>query len=237
MLCLLLLQPNRTARAWWIWLPLLAVFAVELGLRAVLAELPSQAVDMLSQVTHALAFGLAGLWLAAPFLAGTSRFRTFFKLLPVHAGFTLLAYVGGQDWGDGGEAVAALIYLGVFVLVFVSALILAGRGCRHHFTPVRFSLCLFGWLTVGFVAVLLPFAIPAFITAGNQVWSHLGLALLVTVSVQFLVALPFLLLSFTNNLYRERLQQLLLPAEPAKPPVLAPAPPPAPVTCFDERIP
>ncbi len=219
-LCLLLLKPNRTAEAWWIWLPVFAILGVQWGARTALdGSLPSQFLELFCQVPRALVFGLAAIWLASPFLAGATRFHTFFKLLPVYAGFTLVAHIGGQDWVTGGEAVAALIYLGVFVLVFAIALILAGRNCRDRFHPVRFSLCLLGWMTAGFVAVLLPFAVFALIAQGAQMWAPFGIAILASTAVQMVISFPFLLLSFTNHFYRARLRQLLGQENPGVPPV------------------
>ena len=229
---LLLLRPNRTAQAWWIWLPLLIVFGVELGLRAALdGSLPTEVLDVFCQVARALAFGLAAVWLASPLLAANSRFFTFLKMLLVQAGFTLLAFASGQDWGGAGaEVLAALIYLGVFVLVLVAALNLAGRSCRHRFHPVGLSLHLLGWLAVCFAVMSLPFAIFALIAGGGQVWAAFGIAILVSVAVQFALLLPFLILSFANDFHRKRLRQRLLRETPGAPPVLMPMPTPTPAT-------
>jgi len=70
----------------------------------------------------------------------------------------------------------------------------------------------------------------AFIAAGEQMWAPSGIAILIGVAVQFVFSFPFLLLSFTNNLYCERLKQLLLLARLEPPPVLTPTPAPAPAT-------
>jgi hypothetical protein len=230
LLGLFLLKPNRSARAWWIWLPLLVVFAVELGLSVVLnGLLPSEVLDIFCQVARALAFGIAAVWLASPFLGGNSRFLTSLKMLLVQASFSLFTYICRQDWeGASGEIVAGLIYLGIFVLGLVAALSLAGRTCRRHFHPLGLSLCLFGWLIVCFVVMSFPFAIFAFVEAGGQVWVALGIAILISVGVQFALVLSFLILSFKNSFYRERLRQLLKLETPSVPPVLTSTPTPAP---------
>ena len=83
---------------------------------------------------------------------------------------------------------------------------------------------------VCFAAICLPFAVFGSIAGGAEIWLRLGMAILVSVAIQFVLVFPFLLLSFTNNFYRERLKQLLLLARPEPPPVLTPTPTPAPAT-------
>lgn len=229
---LLLLKPNRSAHAWSIWLPLLAVIAMELGLREAFdGSLPATILDALCDVGRALAFGLAGVWLAAPFLGGNSRFMVFLKILLVLAPFALLACAGRQGGSEaGGEMFAALITLGLFALTLVTALSLAGHSCRHRFHPVGLVLALLGWLAVCCTAISLPFAVFSGFAAHREAWAILGIAILVSVAAQFAVSLPFIILSFTHSFYRERLRQLLRLERPDAPPVPAPTPPPAPAT-------
>jgi hypothetical protein len=73
------------------------------------------------------------------------------------------------------------------------------------------------------------FVIETLATGGRVPMSAFFAPVLVTTGLSFGVLLPFLLLSFANAFYRQRLISLLLlaPKPPPLPPVAAP--PPAPV--------
>jgi len=227
---LLMLTPNRSGNAWWIWLPLGGVFAVELLMPMALGSIPSQVLDLFSQVARSLGIGMAAVWLTSPYLAGHARFVNFLKMLGVQGAFSLLALAPGLDWGDAGfEILGALVYLGVLILVLVAGLNLAGFSCRRRFHPVRLLLWLLVWLTAGITTVILPFATVALFGGAGEIWMQVGTVILVAVGVAFVLLLPFLVLSFANNFYRERLRHLLRMESAEVPPVLT-FPPPPPVT-------
>jgi len=76
------------------------------------------------------------------------------------------------------------------------------------------------WLAVGAIVVVTPFAVFAALAVGVEAAAGLGAAILAGVAVAFGSLLPFLLLSFANQFYRERLKQWLLVEVAASPPVL-----------------
>jgi hypothetical protein len=54
------------------------------------------------------------------------------------------------------------------------------------------------------------------VTAGHDAWLQMALAWLMVSGVTFGVLLPFLVLSFANGFYRERLKELLRLEDPAQ---------------------
>jgi hypothetical protein len=223
---LLMLRSNREAKAWWIWAPLVCVFAVKFAVQATLASLPSEFLDAFCQVTQAMAFGLAAIWLCSTHLESKVRFLTSLKMFMALGGFGLLAYVTGQDWSEaGGQQYAALLYLGIFALALVTALSLAGFSCRRHFQSARLLIWLIVWLAAAFAVVILPFMLFVLFAGGGDVLVAFGGAVLVSTLVAFAVLLPFLILSFANVLFRERLCRLLRMELQPSPPLLATATP------------
>jgi hypothetical protein len=75
--------------------------------------------------------------------------------------------------------------------------------------------------------VLAPFFLIAILTSGGgPSWMQLAGAVLAISGISLMIALPFLLLSFANRLFRERLGRLLHLTEPSTP--VANLPPTAP---------
>jgi hypothetical protein len=223
---LLLLKPNRTARAWWIWLPLVAVVGIERFLSPLFEGVPSQVLDVLGMVFNSLAFGFAGAWLLATWLCHRLRFLVLLKTLLAVATLSAFAFLVRQDWGEPGMAAGFLIYVGLCGLVLVAALSLAGLLCRRRYRPVALAL----WLALLVAACWMLIAAPFLIVL--SVMSHVGpswleviLALLAFAGLTFAVVLPFLILAFANGLFRERLKDLLH-LRPASPPAVPVAPPP-----------
>ena len=68
----------------------------------------------------------------------------------------------------------------------------------------------------------MPFAIATLFANAGEIWMIFGAAILIGSGVTFSLALPFLVLSFTNSFYRERLRQLLRLEGADAPPVLTP---------------
>ncbi len=230
-LLLLALVPNRTGRAWWIWVPLGSVVALVKLARPAFAFLPEEAMDVFVQVVNALAFGFSATWLLAPYLATRHRFVTFLCLLLAPAAFGELTILVTQDWGaaDPASIFATAFLLALSALVLASARMLAGLACRKRFRPAGLGVWLLVWLLVLSFAVSAPFFMFTIMASGGRVdLQDFLLSVLVSALVAFAVVLPFLVLSTANSLYRERIKGLLHLERAAPPPVIAPPPiPPA----------
>ena len=96
-LLLLMLGYNRTPAAWWVWAPLGCVVAGEFAVQHALMSMPSEARDTLCDMADALAFGIAGAWLLAPFIAHRRRFLTFLRMLLAIVLFSTATCVVRQD--------------------------------------------------------------------------------------------------------------------------------------------
>jgi hypothetical protein len=231
LLALLALPSNRNARAWWIWAPLAALTLLGGGLGAAADALDNEAFGYSLHAAFAAAFGLAAVWLLGATLARRWRVLGIVLTTLSFAAVSLLAFIANPLW----EQVLELSYLVVFWLlsgvVFAGALSLTGWLCRRQFSSVRVLLllpfCLWCmWLVAG---SLLAWVV-AFVSGSHFDWSDFAVGSVVLALVSFGVILPFLILSFTCSLYRERLKRLLrlpavdsLPAAPAGVPIPEPA--------------
>ena len=240
LLALLALPANRNTQAWWIWAPLAALALLDGGMGAVADALNNEAVDYSIHAPFAAAFGLAAVWLLGAGLARCWRVLGILLTVLSFAAVSLLAFIANPLWEQSLE----LIYLVVFWLVsgvmFAGALRLTGWMCRRRFSSVgvllRLPFCLWGmWLVAG---GLLGGQVVAFVSDSHFGWlesgSHfdwldIAVGSMVLALVSFGVVLPFLILSFTNAFYRERLKHLLrLPAVAVALPTPVPAPAVAP---------
>lgn len=91
-LCLLVFRPNRSAQAWWIWVPLGCLAGVAGRLPSILVSLPSSMLGIFQEALGVLAFGLAAVWLVSTYLGPRHRFVTFLGFL---LGWIGLAFVAG----------------------------------------------------------------------------------------------------------------------------------------------
>lgn len=233
-LALLALTPNRGWSPWWIWLPVAGVAAGCHWLQQVAQGSPAdgsgEALGMLLQVPVALGFGLAALWLLAPYLGRSHRLGTFFGILAVLVVSIVFSFAARVGWGLGLEPVASLLdprhcaataNVGVMALPFLvpltlpapglaAAMGLCGLACRGR--PGSFRLCL--WLFVSLLTVwvavsALVYGLWRIASPGNVGYAlFLGGGLLL-VAVTFASLLPFLVLSWASPFFRERLQALL----------------------------
>jgi hypothetical protein len=230
-LALLMLKSNRCGSAWWIWVPLGLVGGAACAPESLLNYLPPSQLEMFLELISALGFGLAAVWLLAGFLGWKHRLLAFVGVLLALGAFGSLAYLIRQGWeGIGGETLQIGIFLAASALVISVALILAGLVCRGRYGWLRLSLWLVAALVVLWLLVIGPFFVVAVISSGGNVPL---LALLPVVGVAsgitFGVLLPFLLLSFANGFYRERLKALLHLGGASAPPVITPPLAAAPV--------
>jgi hypothetical protein len=124
-----------------------------------------------------------------------------------------------------------LLFWVVGGLAFAGALNLTGWRCRRRFSRVSVSLWLPFWLWVMWVlAGGVLSGVLKMVSGESFDWNALLEAPIILALVSFAVVLPFLILSFTNAFFRERLKNLLRlpPASPA-----LSAPPPAPTTATE----
>jgi hypothetical protein len=229
---LLLLKPNRSGQAWWIFLPLALVAGTIFVLQTATPSNADGAYEALCQMITALAFGLAAVWLLASYLKQTQRALTMLIMLPTLAIFSLFTYfmsVGIQDrWSD---ILPYLISLPILSLVLALALTLAGLCCRLKPTLPRLNAWLILWLLLFCFVIMIPFYLIAWFASGRQI-PLLGfiVPVLIATAMCFGVFVPFLILSRCNSLYRERLQTLLHQTSPAETTAaMPPLPPSSPV--------
>ncbi|HYG36218.1 MAG TPA: hypothetical protein VEC99_15610, partial [Clostridia bacterium] len=85
MLALLAFKPNRSVRAWWIWVPLGGVVAtVFYGVAPLLSKTsPGAPTAVVEGACNSLAFGVAAVWVLAPYLQHRLRFVSFLKMFLV----------------------------------------------------------------------------------------------------------------------------------------------------------
>lgn len=221
---LLMLKPNRCASAWWVWVPLGCVAGLASAPQPVLALLPSSQFEMILELIGALGFGLAAAWLLSSYLAWKHRLLAFLGFLLALGGFSMLAFVARQGWeGFGLETLQVGVFLGVSVLVISVAVSLAGLVCRSRYGWLRLSLWLVAALAVVWLLVIGPFFVITLISSRGNVPVLVGFAAIgVATGVTFGTLLPFLVLSFANGFYRERLKALLHLGETTSPPVITP---------------
>jgi hypothetical protein len=230
---LLALPSNRTARAWWIWAPLVFLALLGTGVGAVADAANSEVLSDSAQVAGAAAFGLAAVWLLGAVLARRCRALSIVLMALAFTAVSLLAFavspVWEQLWDLRRYEPAIPLYLVIFWtvsgLVFAGALDLTGRMCRKRFGRLRVSLLLPLWLWVMWVvAGSLLGCVSTFVF--NEHFESTGILLwpLVLALVSFGMILPYLILSFASSFYRERLKNLLrLPTADSSPPPVSTA--------------
>jgi len=253
MLGLLALKPNRGWSAWWIWLPLACLaggcYCLKLVSQGASNALVEGALGVLLEVPIALAVGLAALWLLVPYLDCRHRSRTFLGILTVLVAFTFCSFSARVGWGVGMEQIASLLdprhcaataYAGVTALPFVvplvlpipglaAAMVLCGLACRGRYRPFGLCLRLFASL-LGVWVVLsgLVFAVWRIALPGHVEYAPFLAVGLFMVALTFALLLPFVVLSFSNSLFRERLMGLLQLQREAPPANSLPATEPIP---------
>jgi hypothetical protein len=234
-LALLLLKPNRCASAWWIWVPLACMSVLTLtphwvvGLLASWISATAQAgvhaqLEILLEFICALGFGQAALWLLASYLGWKHRMLAFVGILLAQGVFSSLAFVVGE--GRDLEAVETLqlgFGLMLIVLGISVALTLAGLACRGRYGWRRLSLWLMAALVVVCLLVIGTFFVIMVNSSGGNfpvlaLFWWVGIAAGTTLGM----LLPFLVLSFANGFYRERLKGLLHLGRAAAPPMITP---------------
>ncbi len=229
-LALMLLKSNRCGSAWWIWVPLGLVGGLAWLPEAVLEYLPSADRRIFLESISALGFGAAAVWLLAGWVAWKHRMLALVGILVPLGAFAALAFLIRQGFEEmEGEAVPLGVFVAVSTLVISVALTLAGLVCRGRYGGLQLSLWLVAALAVLWLLVFGPFFLIATIAGLSDFpFSLLLAAVGVASGSTFGVVLPFLVLSFANGFYRERLKGLLHLGAAAPPPVIAPPVPAVP---------
>jgi hypothetical protein len=223
LLALLVLLPcNRSATAWGIWAPVVALVVLVAACRNGLTFMPSEIVGPMADALVSLGFGLATLWLAADWLRRTRRILTALCVWGTLTGASLFSFTVTQDWGqDFEQALPAAILLIVASFVLSTALGVTGWLCRkrRHFSLQVVSLSLSSLVTMAIVAT--PFALPAILMSGmaGMAW-QVGASILIVTGVILATLVPFLALSVVTRIFGDRFRCLLHDAPPAAPPVV-----------------
>ncbi len=219
-LLLFLLPRNRVLTAWWLWLPLICGLLLQPGLRMILASIPSEPLDMFGQAVTALFFALATFWLISGYLGQKHRFVALLGSLAVVGGFGELAVVCSLiEEGMGPELLVSAIFVALGAFIISVSLSFAGLLCRHRYQWWRLSLWLVVCLTVVSSVTMAPFVLFAFIAShGGMGVGELLTGVLLLAGICFATLLPFLVLSFANSFYRERLKAFLHLTAPLLPP-------------------
>lgn len=212
LLPLFLFRPNRRSEAWWIWLPVVISAVVGITVTGLLTGNE----QTLPQAVGSFIVGLAAMWLLMPFLESHSRIVAFFKVLPVLAGFSLLAFVptllaDQSGWLDFRSSMAGL--LAFASLAATLALVFSGLAVRRRFGRIRFLLWLAVWVVLAWTVIAAPFAI--FSSFGSRPeWGEFVVAILVVSGIMLALFLPLVLLSFFQPFYRARFFSLLKLPQP-----------------------
>ena len=169
----------------------------------------------------AIAFGLAAAWLVSNHLRPRGRFVTFLGFVLALLGASSFIMLVGHLENWDGDAQPAGEFAVATSLAIASALTLAGLLCRRRYRP--FVLCFWVlvlllpvWLSVIMLWLVVDAFRLGFAIDRHQVeaWCQ-DMGGLVRLS--FAVLLPFLILSFANPFFRERLKVLLCLRPVARP--------------------
>jgi len=208
LLLLLTLKNNRTGSAWWIWVPVLGVAGLSYWVGPLLDFIPSDALSALLNALEALAVGLAAVWLLAGHFQRRLRLVIFLQMLAVMAILGSVAFLLRSDWEKPFEVLGFLVFLGALSLVLTAALSLSGWVCRGRYRPGGLTLWFIVVCGVLWSLVVTPFILAALMT-GDAGWVEFAQVVLFLAGITLGIALPFLVLSFVNGFYRDRLRGLL----------------------------
>ncbi len=228
-LVLLGLKPNRSAQAWWIWLPLGLVLILRPAVASALGFVPSAVQAVFTEVAAGLAIGVAAVWLLSARLGWKHRGLVFLAILGSLLAFGTLNCWAMTDWSEESlQALQMEILLALSALVLAVAVSLAGWCCRRRYRPLGLLGWLILWLVTAWTVVTLPFAVVVLVASqGAVAWNEVAGGILAAALVCFAVLMPFFILSFASPLYRERLRGLLhLGGQPVAPPIVVEEPAP-----------
>jgi len=215
---LLALPSNRTARAWWIWVPLAALALLGTGLGVTADAANNEGLSYMVQTACAAAFGLAAVWLLGAGLARRGRALSIVLMALAFAAVSLLAFVVSPMWEQLWDLrryePAILLYMLLFWITggvaYAGGLNLTGWMCRKQFSCLRVLLRLpFCLWVMWVVAGSLLGCVMTFGFNDNFEWMGVLVVPIVLALVSFGMILPYLILSFAASFYGERLRGLL----------------------------
>ena len=220
MLVLLAAPANRKRKALWLLLPLALLLLVVSWLPNAVQNDADELVD----VVRPMAFGIAAIWSLSFLWVWKHRLLALVGSFLASAGMSVLVLVLDQSQSTMGlEVWMKALTVAVWALLLSASLVVAGIICRRQYRPGRVVASLMASCVALHVAAAIPFVLAAVI---GQPGGIPGSAVLAIVLVPALASvgmlLPFLLLSFGNELYRERLQGMLRLAREPLPPMLKP---------------
>jgi hypothetical protein len=144
----------------------------------------------------------------------------------VLAVISALAFMSGRGWHSmDSETIQGGIALVMGIAATSVALSLDGLACRGRYRPAVHYLWLVLWLAVAWVGFAALFNVVALRNMGLEIpWIKVIAFALVSAALNFVVLLPFLILSSASGFYRERLNALLHVKPEAFPPTPVTAP-------------
>jgi hypothetical protein len=223
---LLAFRRNREPSAWWVFAALACGFGLQPLLRSTLSFIPSQPLDAFADAVNAVNFGLGAVWLVSGYLVWRHRFVTFLAILATLSCYGAATFILGVSWDGGmGETMisATIVLISAFILAL--ALTLAGLACRHRYRPIRLSAWSLVFSVAGSLLVISPFLLIALINnPGRLMLAEFLESVGVLAGISFGVMLPYLVICFFNEFYRERVKGLLHLGREEAPPVIVAAP-------------
>jgi hypothetical protein len=191
------LRRNRSLQVLWVALPLV----ISLALGWLIAMTPL-AWPLFPPLFNAMALGLAAVWLLLPFFGRKGRFLSFLGTLLSMDLSGLFVIAAGRPWSNENERLVLTVGVCIFGAILTLALHLAGLSCRGRFGQgrllARLLPCVLGCCVVA----------VAITAAGASLWEMARVSLTMVASSLALL-LPFVVLSFVNGLFRDRLKQVL----------------------------
>jgi hypothetical protein len=217
-LTILLFKENQDRRSLYVLAPIVAVYAIWMGIKA-WAKMPSNTSCVSNDVVTSLTMGLGVVLLMGKRLGRQSRWGTLFL------GTVVLVFVCGVVTISEGLTGARTPGLGMFVFVAIpmgvvlSAFGLAGFLCRRRFNMPRFTITLAVLLGFCIVVPALCFDILLVHRGSLQMTSllHVLRGTFWVWAVLCCLLLPYMVLALGNSFFRERFLALFGPdrAQPA----------------------
>ncbi len=216
---LVLLKENRHRQAWAI---LIALAAVVLGCRllAVLLFMPPGTAETFCTFLTTVATAWTIVWLLGPWLGAVGGGVAFLIALAAMYFVGLLSYLAcyGLTCDASLPPLATCYTVGVFGLLL--PMLLARRSCRGVYRRSRFMARLLFWMVLTMSGGMLLFdvvmtfitAVPGGRDAGSMFFDSLPSCVLggaVWAIAWYVGNLPFMMVAFRSDFYRERLLRVL----------------------------
>lgn len=220
-LAIVLPRANRDRRILLMLVPLVLVNLAWLFVERI-TGMSSSSATQFGTVLQSMTVGTAVLWLVAGYFTG---FRGLIRYLLAFGTVVLVAACGILSYSAelSNETALFVVFFIFLTAIFLTALAVSRAVCRRRYGPKRFMLWLALWTlvvgmpgTVGFVisghlimsSSLSMIRLSEFLLAIFVVGPILGLGL-------YLLNLPFMVVGFTNSLFRARLCGCLGIEQPA----------------------